>query len=61
MNDPALQLFRFQVGSHWYRTLARRSQHGRVPLDRLRRLLNRWLPPVRPYHPYPLCRMGVIT
>jgi RNA-directed DNA polymerase len=61
MNRPALQTFRSQVGWHWYRTLSRRSQNGRLPLDRLRRLVARWLPPVRSYHPYPLRRMGVVT
>jgi len=61
MNNPALDVFRFQVVRHWYRTLLRRSQKGRIPLDRLRRLVARWLPMVRPYHPYPLRRMGVIT
>jgi RNA-directed DNA polymerase len=61
MNRPALQTFRSQVGWHWYRTLSRRSQNGRLPLDRMRRLVARWLPPVRSYHPYPLRRMGVVT
>ncbi len=61
MNRPALQTFRFQVGWHWYRTLSRRSQNGRLPLDCMRRLVARWLPPVRSYHPYPLRRMGVVT
>jgi RNA-directed DNA polymerase len=61
MNHHALTAFRFQVGRHWYRTLARRSQKGRMPLDRLRRLVARWLPPARAYHPYPLRRMGVLT
>src|SRR5712691_6569908 len=59
MNHHALTAFRFQVGRHWYRTLARRSQKGRMPLERLRRLVARWLPPARAYHPYPLRRMGV--
>jgi group II intron reverse transcriptase/maturase len=61
MNSPALNVFRFQVSWLWYRTLSRRSQNGRIPLDRLRRLVARWLPPTRIYHPYPLRRMGVIT
>jgi RNA-directed DNA polymerase len=61
MNNPALHTFRFEVGWHWYRTLSRRSQNGRLPLDRLRRLVTRWLPPVRSHHPYPLHRMGVVT
>jgi RNA-directed DNA polymerase len=61
MNTPALQLFRFQIGRLWHRALSRRSQNGRVRWDRMRRLINRWLPPVRVYHDYPLRRFGVIT
>jgi group II intron reverse transcriptase/maturase len=61
MNGAALSLFRYQVGRLWYRTLSRRSQTGRVPGDRMRRLTDRWLPPVRVHHPFPLRRMGVIT
>ena len=61
MNAPALHLFRFQVGWLWHRALSRRSQNGRILWDRMRRLINRWLPPVRLYHDYPLRRMGVVT
>jgi group II intron reverse transcriptase/maturase len=61
MNDPALHLFRLQVGRLWHRALSRRSQNGRIPWDRMHRHIARWLPPVRIYHPYPLRRMGVIT
>ena len=61
MNGPALFLFRFRVGRLWRRTLSRRSQTGRLSWDRMRRLLDRWLPPVRFCHPYPLRRLGVIT
>jgi RNA-directed DNA polymerase len=61
MNTPALAIFRFQVGWLWQRTLSRRGQNGRVLWDRMRRLIRRWLPSVRVYHPYPLRRMGVIT
>jgi RNA-directed DNA polymerase len=61
MNSPALQLFRFQVGRLWHRALCQRSQNGRVRWDRMRRLLNRWLPLSRVCHPYPLRRLGVIT
>jgi len=61
MNLPALAAFRFQVGWFWYRTLARRSQTGRISLDRLRRLVARWLPLPCIHHPYPLRRMGVVT
>jgi len=61
MNGPALLLFRFRVGWLWYRALSRRSQNGRLTWDRMLRLLDRWLPPVRIHHPYPLRRLGVIT
>jgi RNA-directed DNA polymerase len=61
MNTPALHLFRFQVGRLWHRTLSRRSQNGRLPWDRMRRLIDRYLPPARVCHPYPLRRLGVIT
>jgi RNA-directed DNA polymerase len=61
MNLPALRLFRFQVGRLWHRVLCRRSQNGRVLWERMRRLIDCWLPPVRAHHPYPLKRLGVIT
>ena len=60
-NTKALHVFRFQVGRLWHRTLSRRSQAGHVPWDRMRRLIDRWLPPARVCHPYPLRRLGVIT
>jgi hypothetical protein len=61
MNVPALFLFRSQTGWLWYRALSRRSQNGHVLWDRMRRLIDRWLPPPRVCHPYPLRRLGVIT
>jgi RNA-directed DNA polymerase len=61
MNSHALKTFRYKVGWLWHRALSRRSQNGRVLWDRMRRLIDRWLPPVRVYHPFPLRRMGVIT
>ena len=61
MNYPALVLFRAQVERLWRRALSRRSQKGRTHWDRMRRLAQRWLPPPRICHPYPLRRLGVIT
>jgi RNA-directed DNA polymerase len=61
MNSHALLVFRFRVGWLWQRALSRRSQNGRVRWDRMRRLIDRWLPPARVCHPYPLRRLGVIT
>lgn len=60
-NGPALHRFRFQVGWLWHRALSRRSQNGRVLWDRMRRLIDGWLPRARVCHPYPLRRLGVIT
>jgi RNA-directed DNA polymerase len=60
-NYAALVLFRSQVERLWRRVLARRSQNHRARWERVRRILNRWLPPPRIYHPYPLRRLGVIT
>ena len=60
-NSRALSLFRFQVGRLWYRTLRRRSQKTRLNWERMRRLIDHWLPPARVCHPYPLRRLGVIT
>ncbi len=61
MNGPALVAFRDGVSRHWHRALAHRSHKGRLTWARMARLIDRWLPPVRIYHPYPLRRMGVIT
>jgi len=61
MNSRALHVFRFQVVRLWCRTLRRRSQRSRTTWERMYRLDQRWLPPVRIYHPYPLRRLGVIT
>jgi RNA-directed DNA polymerase len=59
-NYAALALFRSQVEWLWRRALSRRSQHP-MRWERARRILNRWLPKPRIYHPYPLRRLGVIT
>lgn len=61
MNSRALHTFRFQVGRFWHRALSRRSQNGRVTWERMRRIIDLWLPPARVCHPYPLRRLSVIT
>jgi hypothetical protein len=61
MNGAALNTFRFQVGWLWMRTLRRRGQRHRLTWIRMRRYIERWLPPARICHPYPLKRLGVIT
>lgn len=52
-NRYALAHFRFTVGRLWQQALKRRSQKGRVPWERMKRRIHRWLPPVRICHPYP--------
>ncbi len=61
MNHRALFTFYSQVGWLWYRALRRRSQTARLTWERMRRFLDRWLPPPRITHPYPLRRLGVVT
>ena len=61
MNAPALHRFRFETVWLWQRALCRRSQTGRITWDRMKRLVARYLPVARIYHPYPLRRLGVIT
>lgn len=61
MNGRALFTFRTQVGRLWHRALARRSQTGHVPWERMLRLIEQWLPAARICHPYPLQRLGVTT
>ena len=60
-NIPSLSSFRFHVARHWYWTLRRRSQTRRLTREQMVRLANRWLPPPKLHHPYPLRRLGVIT
>ena len=60
-NSAALNTFRRQVGRYWHHVLCRRSQHGSVPWERMKRLLRHWLPPVRICHPYPSQRLRVTT
>jgi RNA-directed DNA polymerase len=60
-NRYAIANFRFAVGTYWHRGLRRRSQNGRVHWDRMKRLINRWLPPAHICHPYPSHRLRVTT
>jgi len=60
-NRYALAHFRFTVGKCWRRSLEGRSQKGRVPWERMKRLIHRWLPPVRICHSYPCLRRLRVT
>jgi RNA-directed DNA polymerase len=57
-NLPRLQLFRWRLSWVWWRALSRRSQRGRISMDRLNRLMDRWLPIPRVLHPYPMQRFN---
>jgi group II intron reverse transcriptase/maturase len=55
-NLDRLQLFRWRLRWVWYRALSRRSQRSRVSMDRLNRIIDRWIPAPRVLHPYPMQR-----
>jgi RNA-directed DNA polymerase len=61
LNSKAISSFRWAVGKLWKHVLERRSQRTRVPWERMTKLIDRWLPPARICHPYPLVRLRVIT
>jgi group II intron reverse transcriptase/maturase len=60
-NLGSLSVFRFHVGRAWYRTLRRRSQKTRLTWERMRRLIDCWLPRPLLHHSYPPWRPGVTT
>ena len=61
MNGPSISAFRKEVCRLWRKVLRRRSHKHRLTWDRMERLIARWLPPARVFHPYPLVRFGVST
>lgn len=60
-NKHALNQFRYQLAWLWFGALRRRSQRSRVNWDRMRRLINRWLPSPRIIHPDSDRRLCVTT
>ncbi len=60
MNGSSIGAFREAVGRLWRRALRRRSQSHHLPWERMRRYIDRWLPPARICHPYPSVRFGVV-
>ncbi|MGH9364721.1 MAG: group II intron reverse transcriptase/maturase [Thermoanaerobaculia bacterium] len=61
MNGSSIGAFRTAIGWLWWRSLKRRSQTHHLSWERMRRYIDRWLPPARICHPYPLVRFGVVT
>jgi RNA-directed DNA polymerase len=60
-NTRSLDTFRHKVMRLWRWMLNRRSQRKRMTWERMRRLVGRWLPPVRVVHPYPGERLVLTT
>jgi group II intron reverse transcriptase/maturase len=58
-NDWRLRAFNYRVFLHWWAAIRRRSQKGRISLERMSRIAARWLPEPRIHHPYPSERLGV--
>jgi group II intron reverse transcriptase/maturase len=59
-NRRCLDQFRTQVARLWRHVMRRRSQKGsRWTWDRMRRLIDRWLPKVQILHPFPNQRLIV--
>ena len=52
-NQKRLRSFRDQAARLWARALRRRGQRDKMNWKRMERLKDRWLPPVRWYHPWP--------
>jgi RNA-directed DNA polymerase len=50
-NSPALSAFRHHVGNLWRRTLMRRSDKDAMTFERMKRLIDDWLPAPRTPHP----------
>jgi group II intron reverse transcriptase/maturase len=60
-NGRKLAAFQYQVRRLWYRALCRRSQRHRVTMERMKRLVKRWLPVPRIVHSYPDFCLYVMT
>ena len=61
MNGPSVAAFRKEACWLWSKVLKRRSQKHHLTWERMKRLIDRWLPVTRVCHPYPLVRFGVTT
>jgi group II intron reverse transcriptase/maturase len=57
-NLDRLNVFRHRLRQLWAHVLRRRSQRSRLTWQRLNPLLDRWTPPPRVLHPYPMERFA---
>lgn len=60
-NIVALDVFRKEVTSRWFKSLRRRGQRRRLNWIRMDRLARQWLPRARIVHPWPQQRFAVRT
>ena len=60
-NGEAIASFRREVTRLWFLALRRRSQRHSLTWQRMARIVERWLPPVRILHPWPEQRFAAIT
>ena len=60
-NADAMIAFHNQVTRHWHKSLKKRSQRHNLPWTRMRRIAERWLPPVQRMHPFPNARFYANT
>jgi len=60
-NADAMIAFHDQVTRHWHKSLKKRSQRHKLPWTRMRRIAERWLPPVQRMHPFPNARFDANT
>jgi len=58
-NFRALVAFRTEIAKRWYRVLTRRSERTNLNWDRMKRLIDEWLPKPRILHPWPDKRFAV--
>jgi hypothetical protein len=59
--NDRLSAFRYHVGGVWRRSLKRRSQKSKLTWERMKRLIDHWLPPSKICHPWPSERFYVTT
>jgi RNA-directed DNA polymerase len=58
-NSDAMNCFRYLISKRWMRTLRRRGQKGLITWDKMKKVIDRWLPIPQIYHKYPYERTGV--
>ena len=58
-NFRALVVFRTDIAKRWYRVLTRRSERTKLNWERMKRLIDDWLPKPRILHPWPDKRFAV--